>query len=226
MSKIISIADIIAWCDKQAADGLKLELCWEGGGDSGWVYFELDESSAEGEEIEALVDMMYNELDYGCWAGEFSASGRAEYNPETKCFDGVDHYSYEDWDTLTLENPIEIRVPKSFGFDDFEYNFEGNYEDDLRVETTFHIVNGFITPEMIEFEKELNFLEQIDAEFKEVPNVRYLNEHKSISRNQFEEDGEFLVYKIETCGYSTETDEPRDVIIDLQERLNNETENE
>ena len=220
MSKEIDIEKIIAWCDEQAEKGLSLELCWEGGGDSGWVYFELDEETVETEETEALVDMMYAELDYGSWAGEFSASGRAAYNSLTKCFEGIDCYSEEEWDTLTFDTPIEIRVPKSFGFDNFEFEITGNYDEDLSCSTSFHITNGFITPEISSFEDTLDIATQLKIEFKDVE-VRYVNEHQVISRSEFEEDGDFLVYNIAECSYSTENEEENNVSIDLKEMLEN-----
>ena len=71
------------WCDQQVAEGKELTLRWEGGGDSGWVYFELDGSQVENEYTEKLVDYCYDVLDYGSWAGEFDATGEATYNPVT-----------------------------------------------------------------------------------------------------------------------------------------------
>ena len=220
MSKEIDIEKIIAWCDEQAEKGLSLELCWEGGGDSGWVHFELDEEDIETEETEALVDMMYAELDYGSWAGEFSASGRAAYDSLTKCFEGIDCYSEEEWESLTFDTPIEIRVPKSFGFDNFEFEINGNYDEDLTCSTSFHIVNGFITPEMRDFEDALDIPAELETAFKDI-DVRYVNENKVISRSEFEEDGDFLVYNIKECSYSTENEEENNVSIDLKEMLEN-----
>lgn len=223
MSEIISIQDIIAWCDKQVEEGKLLELCWEGGGDSGWVYFELDGESADGEEISTLVDMMYTELDYGSWAGEFSANGRAEYNPETKCFEGTDYYSEDDWGTMTLKEPIQMFIPKAFGFDSIEYQISGNFEDDFTVDVSFNIVNGFITPELRVLEEEMseNIKSKMVEAFSKI-DVNYFNEHKLVERLEMNTVNDSIIFEIELIEYSTYETSENDICIDLKERLENE----
>ena len=83
----MKIEDVIKWCDKKTTEGSKIAICWEGGGDSGWVYMEVDGAQSTDPEAEWLVDRMYSVLDYGSWAGEFNASGRAEYDIKTKIFE-------------------------------------------------------------------------------------------------------------------------------------------
>ena len=139
---------LIKWCDKQVAEGKKLEICWEGGGDSGWVYFQIDGKNV-GEvnipEISTLVDRMYDELDYGSWAGEFSANGSAEYNPELKAFIGIDNYSESE--TSDFKKDIEIIIPKSLWFDAVRYSIEDSDPDEQDVQTDFQfqIRNGFLS---------------------------------------------------------------------------------
>jgi hypothetical protein len=230
MSKIISATEIINWCDKQVAEGKEITLCWEGGGDSGWVYFKIDGVQAEGEEIEALVDMMYNELDYGSWAGEFSANGTADYDPTTKCFEGVDYYSEDDWTDTTFEEPFAFYIPSTYGFDSIEYNIEGSFEDDFRVEITFNIVNGFITPELRELEDEISkaVKEKIISElseFKEI-DVNYFGTHELAERHEMKIEKENVIFEIPTIHYSVYNTEEKGVTIDLKERLENETDDE
>lgn len=222
MSEIISIQDIIAWCDKQVEEGKLLELCWEGGGDSGWVFFEIDGKSADGEEISALVDMMYNELDYGSWAGEFSANGRAEYNTVTKCFDGIDYYSEDDWDTMILKEPIKMFIPKAFGFDSIEYQISGNFEDDFTVDVSFNIVNGFITPELRVLEEEMSehIKSKMTDAFSKI-DVNYFNEHKLVERLEMKTVNDSIIFEIELIDYSTYETSENGVCIDLKERLEN-----
>lgn len=227
MSKIISATEIIDWCDKQVAEGKEITLCWEGGGDSGWVYFEVDGVQADGEEIEALVDMMYNELDYGSWAGEFSANGRADYDPATKCFEGVDYYSEDDWTDTTFEEPFTFYIPGTYGFDSIEYNIEGNFEDDFRVEVTFNIVNGFITPELRELEDEMSkaIKEKLTEELKE-QDVNYFGTHRLAERHEMNNEKGSVIFQFDKIEYSVYNTEEKGVTIDLKERLENETDDE
>lgn len=48
--------------------------------------FEIDGEKEDNEFTNTLVDLMYDELDYGSWAGEFSASGTAILQPRNKVF--------------------------------------------------------------------------------------------------------------------------------------------
>jgi hypothetical protein len=227
MSEVIKIKDIIAWCDKQVEEGKLLELCWEGGGDSGWVFFEVDGESADGEEISALVDMMYTELDYGSWAGEFSANGRAEYNSKTKCFEGIDYYSEDEYDTMTLAEPIKIFIPKSFGFDSVEYAINGESEDGVSFDISFNIINGFITPELRELEEESSeYLKTKVLEAFDKINVSYFNEHKLIERHEMNTINDSIVLTISQVDYSFYNETEHEISIDLQERLENENQDE
>jgi len=227
MSKVISIQEIIDWCDKQVAEGKEITLCWEGGGDSGWVYFEVDGEQAEGEEIEALVNMMYNELDYGSWAGEFSANGRADYDPATKCFEGVDYYSEDDWTDTTFENPFAFYIPSTYGFDSIEYNIEGSFEDDFRVEVTFNIINGFITPELRELENEISdaLKEKITEELED-KDANYFGTHELAERHEMKIEKGAVIFEIPSIHYSVYNTDEQGVTIDLKERLENETHDE
>jgi hypothetical protein len=227
MSKVISIQEIIDWCDKQAAEGKEITLNWEGGGDSGWVFFEVDGEQAEGEEIQALVDMMYNELDYGSWAGEFSANGTATYDPATKCFEGIDYYSEDDWTSTTFEEPFAFYIPGTYGFDSIEYNIEGNFEDDFRVEVTFNIVNGFISPELRELESEMSeaIKEKLTEELKD-KDVNYFGTHKLAERHEMNTEKSSVIFQFDTIEYSVYQTEEKGVAIDLKERLENETDDE
>jgi len=227
MSKTLSIKEIVAWCDKQTEEGKLLELCWEGGGDSGWAFFKIDGDNAETEETTALVDMIYNELDYGSWAGEFSANGRATYDPMTKCFEGIDHYSEDDFDTLTLAEPIQVLIPKSLGFDSIEYNIKGDDSDEVRVEITFNIVNGFIRPELHELEEKMSkeIKEELNNVFENI-DVNYFNTHVFVERHEMNMQNDNVVFQINHVEYLTWNSQKNTICLDLQERLENEKENE
>ena len=115
--KTFSIQQIIDWCDKMTAEDKRPILKWEGGGDSGWVYMEDEDGERLDDvpEAEWLVDKMYDELDYGSWAGEFSANGAAEYSVESKCFEGTDYYSEEQ--NSSCPSNIRIEIPAFIPFD-------------------------------------------------------------------------------------------------------------
>jgi hypothetical protein len=144
---------IIQWCNEQHEQGKELKLVWDGGGDSGWVHFEIDGDSYDDEHTEKLVDYMYNQLDYGSWAGEFNASGDAIYDPEEQAFVGVDNYS--ETQTLSQEVNISVAIPKNLWFDELSIHIEADYDATPEVEVGFGIKNGFLTPQHDEVEKSL-----------------------------------------------------------------------
>ena len=147
----MKIEDVIKWCDEQSQDGKEVAICWEGGGDSGWVYIEVDGGdNTSSEESDWLVERMCSILDYGSWAGEFSASGRAEYNSETKMFEGEDVYTEDTTETLELklEDAIVVKIPKRFYFEELEIQIE-NILDGGPVAIVPKVKNGFLSTELI-----------------------------------------------------------------------------
>ena len=140
---------IVQWCnDLHQADG-KLALVWDGGGDSGWVHFELDGETLENDYTECLVERMYDTLNYGSWAGEFSASGKAMYNPETNAFEGVDYFGEDGHDTLDVN--FKIHVPKKLWFDTLHIEVESYNDESPNVSVRLIIKNGFLTQEHSDF---------------------------------------------------------------------------
>ena len=53
---------------------------------------------------------MDNELDYGSWAGDFSANGEAVYDSKEKAFVGTDYYS--ETESVPVKVSIPINIPK------------------------------------------------------------------------------------------------------------------
>jgi hypothetical protein len=145
---------LLSWCDQQVKDGKELKLLWDGGNDSGWVHFELDGDSYEDEHTEKLVNYMYDHLDYGSWAGEFSATGEAIYNAEEQAFVGTDYYSESQ--TMEYDVNIPIPVPKDLWFDQLKIHIEVNSDDTPDCQVEFTIKNGFLTEEHQKLEKEIN----------------------------------------------------------------------
>ena len=198
--------------------GHELKITWDGGGDSGWCEFHIDDEGTQNEYTEKLLDHMYNHLDYGSWAGEFQASGSAIYDPEEKAFVGTDHYSEDE--TIAWEVNAEIRIPKHIWFDDFRFSIEGY--DSPQADFDFFIKNGFRTPEHDEVVKKLNeqMNEVIDTainSFERVHNFRSIYENESISRSEFVPDGDDVVYKVETLDMGTYDTHDKEICLSLKD---------
>jgi hypothetical protein len=214
--------ELIEYLDQLVLEGKEVKLGWEGGGDSGWCWFEVDGEKigehGEDKKIDALVDYMNDYLDYGSWAGEYSANGEAVYDIESKSFTGTDHYGEDD--TEDYDCDIKIRIPKSLWFDQFEIAIEGS---DCTVNSTFHMINGFTTPEHTKFALEFddlfqNQLNEVATKFDNDPDQ---NEFAAIwhnfdlMRSDFENDGDDLLYQINSIPIGTRNDEEKEIFLDL-----------
>lgn len=213
--------ELLEWCDKHHAEGKTLSIHWDGGGDSGWVHFQIDDEECGEPEAEYLVDWMSSELDYGSWAGEFSASGRADWNPEEKAFLGTDYYS--ETDGTSADADIEVRMPKYIPFDEIHISTE---DEEANTTTEIMIINGFIHPATQAVEEKLNqtlqpkFSEAIDKAIEE--NNQELDNawgNYRLLRSDFKEDGNELVAKIQQVQYSIHIGNEKDVEINLAEIL-------
>ena len=136
---------VLEWCKDQVAQGKELTIHWEGGGDSGWAHFEIDGETVDNEYTDHLVNSMYNELDYGSWAGEFSATGEAKFDVDEEAFIGVDNYSEDD--SSQKECEFKFKVPKKLWFDSISIHIEAEYDESATVEASFNLKNGFLTAE-------------------------------------------------------------------------------
>ncbi|NBO23192.1 hypothetical protein EBU94_07645, partial [bacterium] len=140
---------IVQWCKDLHEQGNDLTMKWEGGGDSGWIYFEIDGETTDNEYTRALIDVMDDILDYGSWAGEFNASGTAVYDPKINGFVGTDFYGEDESEVLNAN--FTIRIPKKFWFTTFHVEVERNYDEGTNVATNFLVKNGFLTQEHTDF---------------------------------------------------------------------------
>lgn len=163
-NKKLSVAE---WCDQQVKDGKELMLKWEGGGDSGWVYFEIDGEQVENEYTESLVSYCYDVLDYGSWAGEFDANGEAVYDPNQKAFVGTDYYSETDVDER--DPGIVLSIPKDLWFDGLSVEVEEvEYEvADYNVDVKLLVQNGIVIDKHSKVAEELKkqIVEQLNDDF-------------------------------------------------------------
>jgi len=213
---------IVQWCKDLHKAGNELTLKWEGGGDSGWVYFEVDGETVENEYTEALVNRIYDVLDYGSWAGEFEASGEAVYDPEKNAFEGTDFYG-EDGNSV-LNTDITIRVPKKFWFNTLHIEVDANYDDDVNLAVSFLVKNGFLTDQHTEFcsnlEKTLQqeFCNVFDSfESTEYYEFRGCSDSWILERSEATEDGDDLVFKITKIDIQTISRDDRPIVLELDE---------
>jgi len=213
---------VLEWCNQQVIDDKELSIHWEGGGDSGWAYFQIDGQSVENEYTAYLVDRMYEVLDYGSWAGEFNASGSAEYNPESQSFEGIDEYSEDE--RITHECNIIIQVPKELWHDSLSIGIEGDNGDRTRIEARFGIKNGFLSDKHTVFisgleekmEEEVNaviedFIDTSDRDYRSIWETINLEPQDGVIK------GDFLEYTIDHLGIGTTSSEPKDIYLEITE---------
>lgn len=213
---------IVQWCKTLHEAGNELTLKWDGGNDSGWVHFELDGEGVDNEYTRALVDQMDNTLNYGSWAGEFSASGEATYNPETNSFEGTDFYGEDKNEVLDVD--ITIRIPKKFWFSTFHIEVERNYDDHTNVAASFLIKNGFLSQEHTDFCRNLE--QELLKDFDDVfDNYKFVDSYEFrsctdswiLERSEATEDGDDLVFKITQVDIGVMTSEDKPVVLELNE---------
>jgi hypothetical protein len=213
---------IVQWCKELHEQGNELTMKWEGGGDSGWVYFEIDGESTDNEYTRALIDRMDNTLNYGSWAGEFSASGTAVYDPEKNAFEGTDFYG-EDSNEVIDTNVI-IKVPKSFWFDTLHVECEANYDDDPQMSVRFIVKNGFLTDQHTDFCSNLE--NTLGVEFSNIFNnfesvngyeFRGCTDSWILERSEATEENDMLVFTIDKMDIEVMTSEDRPVVLELDE---------
>lgn len=214
---------IVQWCKDLHEAGNELTMKWDGGGDSGWVYFEIDGETADNEYTRALVDKMYDTLNYGSWAGEFTASGEATYDPETNSFKGTDYYGEDDHDIINTE--ICIRIPKHLWFNTLHVECECYYDDTCDISVRFIVRNGFLSEEHAKLSD--NLQEEISKELQRAfdnyssPNheFRGCSDSWIFERTSAQTDETHLIFWIERVDVQTSTSEDRTIVLELDEEL-------
>jgi hypothetical protein len=230
----MKIEDVIKWCDEQSQSGKEIAIAWEGGGDSGWVYMEVDGSEASSEESDWLVDKMYSVLDYGSWAGEFSASGRAVYDSETKVFEGEDIYSEDTHESYELsdEDIITIKIPKKYFLEELRVEFE-NIIDGGDVIIAPIVRNGILNQELVKYCEDLqeDVLEKAKTLLENHTDSEYSGwQAENFTKEDLYEssidDPEMYICKITALEYISYSADERGIIFDLNEYAEqlNETE--
>jgi hypothetical protein len=213
---------ILNWLTQLDENGNELAICWEGGGDSGWAYFEVDGDREENEYAEALVDFMYDTLNYGSWAGEFTASGKAIYDHKTKTFEGTDYYGEDDNDILDVN--MIIRIPKRLWFDTLHVEVEACYDEAPAVSVQLLVKNGFLTQEHTNICHNLEEVlkDDFEAYFSNYESTddhefRGCNDSWILERSGAIEDEDDLVFTISKVDVQTIDREDRNIVLELDE---------
>lgn len=220
----MTIAKVRAWAKEMHAKGHELRLGWDGGGDSGWVFFEIDGKQESTPETEFLVEWCYNVLDYGSWAGEFSASGEALYDPETEAFDGIDWYSSEESCTINDEDAIIIKIPTDIKVDGLEINMETDDEAPV-TSIDIKVTNGFKTPAHTAAEEKI--AEELEEQYNRVISnyctgerkfsAAWNNETFRTSDMTLSEDGKHWILKWDTASVTEWYEEDKNIVLNLTE---------
>lgn len=220
MSTETQLLSILDWCNKMHEQGHEICLNWDGGGDSGWVYFTIDGETTENEYTTALVEYMYDHLDYGSWAGEFSANGQAKYDPNEKAFIGTDYYS-EDGST-TRSCDITFKVPKSLWFDTLNVQVQG---EEAIASVEFEVKNGFLSKEHEQFaqtlghdltdlfDKEVEFF-QPDNDNQEYRSV--WDQYEFTPADDKSTDPDNYLFKIDKISFSVSDTDDKDICLSVE----------
>ena len=213
---------ILEWCDAMVAKGHKLSLTWDGGNDSGWVEFKIDDEDPkeENQYTESLKNYCYDTLDYGSWAGDFSASGEAVYEPKQKAFIGLDNYSTEE--VVNEDIKVFLRVPKDVWFDGLSIQVEESqghvYKEGVEVELL--VQNGFTTDRHAKVASEIAtaVIEAFDRELDEDDECNMFADHTYRSTD-FEKDpetGDMVAWMQPVSKRVSEVDE-KDIYISVED---------
>lgn len=215
---------ILKWLKELDDNGDELSIGWEGGGDSGWAYFQINGDSSDNEYTEAILDFMYAELNYGSWAGEFNASGTATYDVPTRTFQGTDYYGEDGNDVLDVN--VIINVPKKLWFDTLHVEVECNYDETPNMSIQFIVKNGFLTQEHLDFCSNLEEVlrDEFEAHFSTYQSTdscefRGSNDSWILERKDAVEEDDMLVFKITKIDVNTIDSEERNVVLQLTDEI-------
>lgn len=214
--------------------GHKIQLEWNGGGDSGSVWLKLD-----GEQIDPdyhatdlslydkihafVIDKMYDELDYGSWAGEFSASGTADFTIDGGFigFQGVDHYSEDEYHTADLN--FKVRVPKHLIPKDagrLYISISGGYdEQDVNLHLSFRKTGEYVRMDLSKETEEYLFVIENDLKDKIHEVLKeHGGDHTYMDASLDITPGEDLVELLEDLEFYTVDERPKDIWINMLDR--------
>lgn len=218
--------EIIDWCNQQVDEGKELKFTWDGGSDSGYADLVLDGNNIDVSGYSnVLLDGIYEELDYGSWAGEFHASGEAIYNKEEQAFVGIDDYSEDE--TIGHDCSIVFDVPSKIWYDSINIRVEVNYDDSPDIQVDFVVKNGFLTQEHREIADLLKdeISAKVNDEIEKFKNggadFRNVWENLIINRSEgVETTPGFIKHEISSISIGTSTSDEKSIYLQLIEEEN------
>lgn len=217
MKENSKVKSIIEWCNYEHENQGELKLVWEGGNDSGWAHFEIDNHEVDNEYTRALVDRIDAVLNYGSWAGEFNANGQAIYDPETRTFNGIDFYSEDEIDVI--DSDIIIKIPKALWFNSLIVECEASYDDKCTVNVRFIVKNGFLTDTHLVFCTALQ--ETLESEFDHLFDIHgeiaHCNDIWTLDRDDATDDGENLVFNIKKVEITVNDEQENPIVLELDD---------
>lgn len=213
---------ILAWLKEKTDQGNEIKMKWEGGGDSGWCYFEIDGETIDNEYADCLLKRIDDTLNYGSWAGEFNASGEAIYNPEKNAFEGTDFYGEDTSEVLDVD--FTVRVPKKLWFDTLHVECEANYDEEPEMSVRLLVKNGFLTDQHTEFCSNLEntlWLEfsSLFSSYESTDGYEFrgCTDRWILERADAIESGDDLLFYIKQVDIQVMTNEERGIVLELDE---------
>lgn len=213
---------ILAWLKEKTDQDGEIKMKWEGGGDSGWCYFEIDGETIDNEYADCLLKRIDDTLNYGSWAGEFNASGEAVYDPEKNAFEGTDFYGEDTSEVLDVD--FTVRVPKKLWFDTLHVEVEANYDDEPEMSVRLLVKNGFLTDQHKDFCSNLetdlgrDFSSLFSSyESNDGYEFRGCTDSWMLERADAVESGDDLLFYIKQMDIQVMTNEERGIVLELDE---------
>lgn len=214
---------VLEWCKDQVAQGHELTLHWEGGGDSGWCYFQIDGEEVNNEYTEYLIDRMYETLDYGSWAGEFSATGYAKFDSDTNTFEGIDEYCEQETGHKEVDD-LKIYIPKSVWFDTVHITIDqGSADDSPEITLSLTVKNGFLSTNYDEVISRLtedleddvqNFIDNLDLKHHHYAGMY---NDLTLPRSDFKESKTHYIAEISGLNYRFDDVDEKPVYLEIDE---------
>lgn len=213
--------EVIDWCNQQVDKGKELKFTWEGGGDSGWASLVLNGKEVSNDYSNQLLDGIYEELDYGSWAGEFFSSGEAIYNKEDQSFTGIDDYQEEE--SFPNYCDIVLRIPDKLWYDSIEVRIESDGEEihDDAVSVRFVIKNGFISDEHGYYAEALEkqilgeVRQEVDKFINDGGEFRSVWQTIVLERKDSEQVPDYIQHKIDCIMIGTMTNDEKYIELNL-----------
>lgn len=122
---------------------------WDGGNDSGSYYLYIGDEQVDWEDdlLIEVADLMDGALGYGSFAGDFYCEGELTYDPEEGAFIGQGKDHNDDYGSVRLDDPIEIKIPEDLWFDSISIDASGDFNDDFGVNVRMVVNNGPVVEE-------------------------------------------------------------------------------